>query len=344
MPPRSPWGAPPLRGGPTTTPGGARLVVFTPAPGAPARRARSGSDSLCLERVGWTLSPRPRRTWGWEATEMTAESLRTTTSVRRGRGGRAGGLDRLLPLAGAVYVLSWLLGLSLGPSAPGPRAPAVDIQAYYVGHTGGIVVQSLLVHGLAGIALAVLALGFARALSAEGPSARWVRGTGLAAALVSLLQVVLALIACSVAETAPPSTSAALFTAVNDADTAKLLLLASFAATVTYAGARAGVVPGWLRVLGYLLVPLLVLGGLAFLVDSRVLYLLLETSLVVLLVWAASASWVIARPAPGRRSAAIPPCERSGRPPLPPHRSARDRTPTPQDESLPLTRQVMPRS
>lgn len=177
--------------------------------------------------------------------------------------------------------------------------PAVDIQAYYVGHTGGIVVQSLLVHGLAGIALAVLALGFARVLSAEGPSARWVRGTGLAAALVSLLQVVLALIACSVADTAPPSTSAALFTAVNDADTAKLLLLASFAATVTYAGARAGVVPGWLRVLGYLLVPLLVLGGLAFLVDSRVLYLLLEISLVVLLLWAASASWVIARRSPG---------------------------------------------
>ncbi|HEY4631419.1 MAG TPA: hypothetical protein VIG96_08970 [Blastococcus sp.] len=47
--------------------------------------------------------------------------------------------------------------------------------------------------------------------------------------------------------------------------------------------------------LGDLLVPLLVLGGLAFLVDSRVLYLLVETSLVVLLLWAASASWVIAR-------------------------------------------------
>src|SRR3954464_4760592 len=224
---------------------------------------------------------------------MTTESLRTTT-VRRYAGGRADALVRFLPVAGAVYVVSWVLGLLVGPSAPSVGAPAGEIRDFYVGHTGGIVVQSLLVHGLAGIALAVLALGFARALSAEGPSARWVRGTGLAAALVSLLQVVLALIACSVAETAPPSTSAALFTAVNDADTAKLLLLASFAATMTYAGARAGVVPGWLRMLGYLLVPLLVLGGLAFLVDSRVLYLLLEISLVVLLVWAASASWVIA--------------------------------------------------
>src|SRR3954469_22973485 len=298
MPPRSRWGAPPLRGGPNTTPVDADLVIFTPAPGAPTR-SPLGLGLLVPGMCGVNAVAPPEENVGVEATAMTAESLRTTTSVRRGRGGRAGALDRLLPVAGAVYVSSWLLGLSLGPSAPGPRAPAVDIQAYYVGHTGGIVVQSLLVHGLAGIALAVLALGFARALSAEGPSARWVRGTGLAAALVSLLQVVLALIACSVAETAPPSTSAALFMAVNDADTAKLLLLASFAATVTYAGARAGVVPGWLRVLGHLLVPLLVLGGLAFLVDSRVLYLLLEISLVVLLVRAASANWVIARRSPG---------------------------------------------
>jgi len=201
----------------------------------------------------------------------------------------------LLPVAGAAYVLSWLLRLALGPTAPAPRGPAADIQHFYVGHTGGIVVQSLLVHGTAGIALVVLALGFARALSAEGPPAGWIRAIGLAAALVSFLQVVLALIACAVADTAAPSTIAGLFTAVNDADTLKLLLLASFAVTVTRAGTRAGAVPGWLRALGYLLVPLLVLGGLAFLIDNSVLYLILEASLVVLLLWAASASWVIAR-------------------------------------------------
>src|SRR4051795_11174601 len=70
MPPRSRWGAPPLRGGPNTTPVDADLVIFTPAPGAPARRARSGSDSLCLERVGWTLSPRPCAVRGGAVGEM----------------------------------------------------------------------------------------------------------------------------------------------------------------------------------------------------------------------------------------------------------------------------------
>jgi hypothetical protein len=233
-----------------------------------------------------------------EGNDMTTESLRTTT-VRRYAGGRADALVRFLPVAGAVYVVSWVLGLLVGPSAPSVGAPAGEIRDFYVGHTGGIVVQSLLVHGLAGIALAVLALGFARALSAHGAPATWIRATGLAAAVVSLIQVVPALIACSVADTASPSTSAALFDAVNDADTVKLLLLAAFAITVTYAGTRAGVLPGWLQMLGYVLAPLLVLGGLAFVIDVSALYLVLEVSLVALLVWAASAGWVIGRSATG---------------------------------------------
>src|SRR3954468_10823990 len=104
MPPRSRWGAPPLRGGLNTTPDGADLLIFTPSPEAPTRtarsgrRARSGSDSLRLDL--WDGRCRPaEENVGVEATDMTANSLRTT-SVRRGRGGWAGGLDRLLPLAG----------------------------------------------------------------------------------------------------------------------------------------------------------------------------------------------------------------------------------------------------
>ena len=42
-----------------------------------------------------------------------------------------------------------------------------------------------------------------------------------------------------------------------------------------------------------MLVPLLIVGGLAFVIDSVALYLVLEISLVVLLFWAAAASWVV---------------------------------------------------
>ncbi|SFU06809.1 Phage integrase family protein [Geodermatophilus amargosae] len=41
----------------------------------------------------------------------------------------------------------------------------------------------------------------------------------------------------------------------------KLILLAPFPVTVTWAAMRAGVMPGWVRALGYLLVPLLIVGG-----------------------------------------------------------------------------------
>jgi hypothetical protein len=226
---------------------------------------------------------------------MTADSLSATAPGPRRSRVPADALARLLPIAGTVYVLAWVLGLVLGPTAPSPTAPATDIQAFYVEQAGGVVLQSLLVHGVAGIALVLLALGFARALPTWPPEARWIRITGLAAAAVSFVQVGLALIAVAVAGSAAASTSKALFSAVNYADTVKLILLASFAITVTWAGTRAGALPAWVRGLGYVLVPLLILGGLAFVIDSPVLYAILVISLFALLAWAATASWLIGR-------------------------------------------------
>jgi len=232
---------------------------------------------------------------------MTTDSVRTHAESRDTTGAPSDPLVRSLPVAGGGYVLAWVLGLLLGPSAPSPTAPATDIQAFYVDQPGAVVLQSLLVHGLAGIALVGLALGFARALPNWPPEALWIRLTGLAAGLVSLLQVALALTAAAIAGSSPASTSRALFSAVNYADTVKLILLASFAVTVTWPGTRVGALPAWVRVLGYLLVPLLILGGLAFVIDSSILYAVLVVSLFVLLAWTASASWVIGRRRPAAR-------------------------------------------
>jgi hypothetical protein len=226
---------------------------------------------------------------------MTTDAIRPSNPLKPRSSSPADAVHRLLPVAGTTYVLAWVLGLLLGPKAPAQTASANEIQAFYVEHPGGIVMQSLLVHGVAGIALGAMALGFARALPAWPAEALWIRISGLAAAGVSLLQVALALIAVATADSAAPATSKALFSALNDADTVKLILLASFAITITWAATRAGALPTWVRGLGYLLVPLLIVGGLAFVIDNSVLYLVLEISLVVLLVWAASASWLIGR-------------------------------------------------
>ena len=230
---------------------------------------------------------------------MTARPLSPTTSGSRTAGGaRHDVLVRLLPWAGALYVSSWVTGLLVAPAAPPPDAPAAEIHDYYVGHAGAVLVQSSLVHGLAGVGLVAMSVGMARAFARDVLLAGWVRGTGLAAALVSFVQVGLAVVASADPAGMRSATSAALFDAINDADVLKLLLLASFAATVTYAGTRRGQFPGWLRLLGRALPPLLVVGGLAFAVTNPVLYGVLEVSLVALLAWAASSSWVVGRRVP----------------------------------------------
>ncbi len=69
----------------------------------------------------------------------------------------------------------------------------------------------------------------------------------------------------------------------------KLVLIAGFAATATLAARRTGMAPIWV------IVPLLPIGGAAFLVDNAVLTALLTASLPLLLVWAAAISIAVAR-------------------------------------------------
>src|SRR4051794_15093869 len=78
---------------------------------------------------------------------------------------------RALPAAGAGYVLAWLVGLVVAPSAPKNSAAAADIHAYFTAHADASVAQALLVHGLAGLALVGLTVGFSTA-AGDGRAAR----------------------------------------------------------------------------------------------------------------------------------------------------------------------------
>jgi hypothetical protein len=95
---------------------------------------------------------------------------------------------RWVALAGAAYIVGWVAALLVGPAAPEPTASAAEVAAYYLAQRGLIVVQALLAHGLAEIALAALALALVRATRRAGPAARWLAGSGPAAAAVSLAQ------------------------------------------------------------------------------------------------------------------------------------------------------------
>lgn len=199
---------------------------------------------------------------------------------------------RLLPAVGTGYVLAWLAGLVSAPAAPGNDASAGTVRSYFAAHGGAATVQALLVHGIAGLALVALTVGFARAARPSRLTSA-VLGSGLAAASVSLAQFGFAVAAVTGVRTSDAGTTAAWFHAINYADTAKLVLLAVFAGTVTVAARHW--LPGWLCSTGRVLPALLVLGGLEFLVDNVALNAALTLSLVVLLVWAGGTAWKLAR-------------------------------------------------
>jgi len=89
------------------------------------------------------------------------------------------------------------------------------------------------------------------------------------------------------------SSSRVLFQGINVADTVKLVLLAAFVATATYAARRAGSTPRWLQWVAVAVVALLPLGGAAFLVDNAVLTAALYASLPLLLLWTGATAYVV---------------------------------------------------
>jgi hypothetical protein len=105
--------------------------------------------------------------------------------------GSAGARDaRRLAGAGSLYVAAWVVGLLVAPAAPSATASDTDIHAYFAAHHAATLWQGLLVHGIAGLALAVFVVCLARLLGP--PTASTFRALllacGLGAAAVSLVQ------------------------------------------------------------------------------------------------------------------------------------------------------------
>jgi len=203
--------------------------------------------------------------------------------------------ERRLSVAGAAYVTAWVVGLLSGPTTPSATAAAEDIHRYYLDSPSAILVQSSLIHGIAGAALLVLATTIPIATGAARGIRRAVIGSGAVAAVLSFVQVAIAVTAAAMAPASPASTSAALFDAINLTDAAKLVALAVFTGIATVAATRAQMAPRWLRGIAAMLVVLLPLGGAAFLVDDTALRTCLYVSLPVLLLWAGSTAFVVGR-------------------------------------------------
>lgn len=187
----------------------------------------------------------------------------------------------MLRVAAAVYVLAWLIGLFVAPARP-TDAAAGAVQEYFAQHSGAALTQSALVHGVAGVALGVFAWSLSRLVDRSSAA---VVSLGLAAAVLSLIQVA---ILVSVA-TRTGSLSAATIDQrvgwIDTVDTAKLAALAAFAVVASIAAVASQLTRGWLVPLSVMLAALLVAGGVSFVVSSSLLTAALYLSLPLLLIW-----------------------------------------------------------
>lgn len=194
---------------------------------------------------------------------------------------------RLIGVAAGVYVAAWLAGLFVAPAAPGAPASAEAINNHFIANHDAALLQSYLVHGLAGIALSAFAVLSWRTLQTRDGSRRLpILAAGTAAALLSLIQVAIAQgLFLHVAGGGEAATTRALFDAINYVDSAKLLALSAFVIFVTDALTQIGAASRVTKVLGRATAVLLPLGAAAFIVPKPVLTAALYASLPTLLVW-----------------------------------------------------------
>src|SRR5213592_1299034 len=104
---------------------------------------------------------------------MTAIAIQRSATRAPARGVVASG--------GAVYVLAWIVGLLVAPAAPSPTASDATVATFFSDNHAATLAQATLVHGIAGVALAVFAVALARGTNRR---TRLVVSAGVAAAAV----------------------------------------------------------------------------------------------------------------------------------------------------------------
>jgi hypothetical protein len=218
--------------------------------------------------------------------------MRTQTEPARAAGRRGRGVVTAPAVAGVAYTAAWAIGLGVWPSNPDVAATGSRVVTAYAGHRGVAMIQSLLVHGVAAVALAVVVLALGQAARRGGAEqlSRTTVVAGVGAAAVSLLQCAIGLaLAGWVVPTGDASRAGLLFAAINRLDGVKMLALAAMAGTGAALVHRTGVLPGWLGYVGGLLAVALVVSGVGYLLLNSTLAPAAFVSGPLLLLWVTGA-------------------------------------------------------
>jgi len=195
--------------------------------------------------------------------------------------------DRIMPravlIAGITHPLAWIAGLAVWPTNLDVRSDDAAVLATYSGSSVPAAVQAALVHGLAGVALAVVTVGLA-GLTAVPSARRVVLWSGLGAACTSLVQLAVDLgLALHVAPSGDAGSAGATLRIIDHLDGAKMLLLAALALGTLQAARRRSV--RWLALASAALAATIAVSGIGYLFLVSPLASVAFVSGPLLLVW-----------------------------------------------------------
>lgn len=208
-------------------------------------------------------------------------------------------MRRLQIVAGGTFVSAWIFGLILAASGPKPDDSAAEIASYFAANEHKAMAAHFLIDGLAGVAIIAIAVSLHRYLAGEERLRHVMLGAGVAAGVASIGQMVVGeTLTYDAANGSSANSVKTLFTVLNNGDTLKIALLAIMIGAASMLARRSGVFPRWLATSGLIFAPILAVSGLAFPLNSDVLYASLEVTLLGLLLWVVGVTVVIGRRAP----------------------------------------------
>lgn len=213
-------------------------------------------------------------------------------STTTGRSPGIAGSGTAGPAAAVVYVAAWVAGLAVSPTGTFSTEPAEEVAAHLADQRLAELAQVLLVHGLAGVALAVFTAGVAAACT--GQAARVLGCAGGVAAVLSLLQAVLGVGMCLAAGRVGAGSTRSTLALVERLDAVKLVALS----VVLAAGlvlSRRGALPRWSGPVAGAGTVAMLIAALGLALGSPGLTTAAAPALVLILVWAGGVSAALRR-------------------------------------------------
>ncbi|MBV8984653.1 MAG: hypothetical protein JO248_09465 [Acidimicrobiia bacterium] len=194
--------------------------------------------------------------------------------------------------AGGLFVVALVAGALVAPAAPAPLSSRMRVHEYFVAHHEAAFNQSLLMHGVAGVALAALVVALWRMFSGlawAGVARRCLAVAGSVAVAASFFQLWVVLrIEHHIEHEIGVRRTDALFDALNRACAVKLIALAVAVGAATWLLSKSPAVRRSMAWVGYVAAPVLALAAVGLVVKGPAQRTLLWLWVPMVIAWVAA--------------------------------------------------------